>query len=625
MPAAVLGFDVPLFPSTPFYEGLLSSTRVPFPISAAIGGHEYLVEPSLFERITIDYQRESRDQSNEPGEQTLTQRGAWKRPARDWRFGAGQDYWDRPESDRARFRSSKGIDILSDDYGIQLLNDTRLIVSTVQTNLCLLSVTSGATPYLYLASGAKLWHTTNPDSASPTLVDSGVVGTVVDLTTDGNSVFAAISTDIKKTTIGGTTETTLSAYDATLVEYANGRLFAAKAGELVEVDTGGATTVVKTHSITSFNWTCIAGAPDAVYFGGNAGDRSEIFAVGFNSSTGGLTPATFAASLPDGEKILSMQFYNGFMVLGTSLGVRLATLGDRSLQYGPLLEVSGGVSEFELQGEDCWFGWTNYDSVSTGLGRLRLSRFTFPMVPVYVSDLMAGSSGATVQGAIQGVVTWGNKRYFSVSGKGVYAEYTDKVPSGSILSGFIEFTVDEPKTMLSVDLRHAPLHGTVDLSVIDDSGTELAIASSILAGSLGPRDPLSMPTLKTEAIEMRVTLNRDASTHSLSPLVKRWTLRAVVNPRRIDEWTIPVWLTETLDAGVGEGVTITGYDPLTEFLYLKDLEASGAPARLQLGKLSFDIQIYAVELPKDDNRRWTDDRDFLQGLCIVHAVTAGAV
>lgn len=607
--------------SQPFYTGTGSSPDVPYTLQCAIQGHPFAIEPSMYERATVDFRRETADQSREPGEHSLTNRGPWRRIARDWGWGAGQDFWDWDDSDRRRFRESKGIDVFTDRHKIQLHHDTRNIRETTATNLTTLAVGL----YLYVVDGNDLLHTIEPDEETPTFVDSVIevsdtAAPIETITTDGVRVYAALGANgIHSTTLGATTSDTLTTYAATLVQYANGRLIAAKAGELVEVDSGGTTTEIKTHTITSFDWTAVAGAPNGIFAGGNAGDRSEWFYIGVNSATGGLTAPIPIVPLPDGETLNAMTFYGGVMIVGTSRGLRLAVVGEAALAYGAVIEVPGGVTALEPQGEDCWFAWKNYDSTSTGLGRVRLSRRLDedPLVPAYASDLMA-----TAQGTIGGVTTFESERYFAVNGVGFFAEYADLVASGTLNQGQVDFGVPEPKALVSFDLRHDPLDGEVEVLITEDDGTVTSVGASILADSLAPSTPFGVPNIKTEAVEVALTLTRDATTATAGPKVRSHRLRGLVAPRkRVDEWSIPVILKQEI-AGVGGGDgQLFDFEPYTEFLFLKSLEASGTPVTLQLGTQSFGVQIERVVAPRDEARKWTDTFEFLEGVYLVQAVS----
>ena len=128
---------------SPLYTGTPITSSVPGEQPVAIGGHPYVLEPSLYERVTVERFRNPYSQSQEPGEADLSFKGAWKRGAERWNHGMGQDFWDQFDSDRARYRLAKGIDVWSAVAGefnqnrAQLLHDTRNIRVSSNTNLLL--------------------------------------------------------------------------------------------------------------------------------------------------------------------------------------------------------------------------------------------------------------------------------------------------------------------------------------------------------------------------------------------------------------------------------------------------------------------------------------------------------
>jgi hypothetical protein len=612
----------------PFFEGnpaTSSNPQVPWEFPVALGGHAYLAELSLYERATVDYRREASDTETEPGEHSLSTRGAWRRTGSEWTFGAGQEFWDKTASDRTRFRTSKGVDIFSEQHRISLLHDTREIRNSANANLEPLSV-SGR---LYTPDGTALIHTNNPENVSPTWADSDIHAgespvTVNDITTDGTVIYAALGANgIHKTSLGSTTSTSLTTFAATIVQYANGRLIAADGDEVFEVAAAGTVTTIKDHDNASFIWQTISSSPAGIYVAGNAGDRAEIYFVGVDEETGALKVPIWASGLPDGETINVALFYEGVMLLGTSRGLRVALIrDDNGLNYAAPIEIDNGVTALEPQGEDCWFSWTNFDGLSTGLGRARLSRTTAPLVPVYASDLMA-----TETGVVSGIATVADKRYFSIASKGLYAEFDNLVASGTLSQGFIDFGTIELKTAVSIDLRHRPLYGTIRVDLVLDDDSEVPVGTSQTAGTTGPTAPFDVPGTKTNEFEVKLTFIRSATDATLGPTLHRWTFRALVNPLRLDAWSVPLHFREKLTMrapGDADGEE-RAFDCLEEFIYLKQLEATGAPVRYQEGTSSYNVQIENVIAPQDKDREWTRDRSFPQGLVVVRMVSVNAI
>lgn len=608
----------------PLYTGSPVTSEVPGEQPIALGGHPYVLEPSLYQRITVERFRNPYSQSQEPGEADLSFKGAWKRSAERWNHGMGQDFWDQYDSDRARFRLSKGIDVWSAVAGefnqnrAQLLHDTRNIRSSANTNLVLLSVNT----IMYVADGQQVYKCTDPTGATPTftsvVIHNGEAATTVnDLTTNGTVVWAALGVNgIHQTTVGATTSTHFSAFAATACQYANGRLLAANLNQLVEIDAAGVSTTILTHANTSFVWTNIVGAPNGIYAGGNAGDRAELYFIGLKADHS-LDVPRYAATLPDGETLNTMFFYNGVMLIATSRGLRLATVTSADgLSYGSVVKVTNGIRCLEPQAEFCWFGWTNYDSGSTGLGRASLAAFTGDLVPAYSTDLMA-----TAQGTVTSVVTYGPYRYFAVAGAGVFAEFANLVSSGTIQSGWINFSTTEKKVSVSVDVRHEPLAGSIGVSMTQETGAVSGVGTSATQASLGPDTPMASDPISSESFELTFTFTRSGSDATLGPILRWWIFRALITPWRPDEIHIPIILrtgVEVTDFGDGHQVW---FDPLAEWLFLKNLESTGAPVTYQEGTQSYVGYIEQVEQIPDKERQWTPDRSFLEGLVVVRFIT----
>ena len=609
-------FFAPSF-SEPWYEGSSVSPEVPRQWPVGIAGHGYLLEPALYERTTVERLRATADTSTEPGEQSQSQAGPWRRHGRRWDHGAGQDFFDDEGQDRARFRISQGIDVWTDERRLQLLHATRNINTSSDSNLHVLAVGG----YLYFCEGQSLVHTTDPTGSSPTWTSATApAATITSLCTDGANVYYANGTDVVKTVIGAGTSSVHSTQNASVVAFANGRLFAGNANTVYEVDAAGVATSKYAHFNTSASVACIIGTPQGIYVGVNASDKGEFVYIGVNASTGALATAISAGTLNDGETINTMDYYGGLLILGTSRGLRLAQIvSDHGVSPGPAVEV-GSVKCVEPQAEFCWFGWTNYTATVSGLGRAKLSTFTEPLVPAYATDLMATGNGAVTSAA-----TFGTRRYFCVAGVGLFAEYGDLVSSGTINQGQVAFGTPDLKNVISVDLRHEPLQGTVAVSLVLDNESTQTVNTSNIEDSLSPAAPFAVANVTTEAFEVQLTLTRHASTATLGPVVRRWTIRALVVPERVDAWRVPIWLKSELSVPQGSGQRSRSINPREEWRFLKGQEAAGFPVTYQEGHDSYQVLIERVSQPQHAEREWGDRFEFLEGLVFVDLVGMTAV
>lgn len=596
---------------TPWYTGTATSSLVPGYLPVALGGHPYLIDAQKFERQTLPSLRDQADTSGEPGEASLNPRGLWRRSQEDWSHGAGQPFLDGRDSDRFRFRTSQGIDPW--ELGIlKLLNDTESKRVSSETNLALTVVGD----YLYVVDGEEVYHTADPSLSSPAWTAADIQGgqaaeTVTSIASNGYHVWVALgASGVHRTTRGsGTSTVDVPATAMTLVAYANGRLLGADGRVLYEItDPLGtpAASTLHTHDNTDFTWDGIAAGRACIYAWGHSGDKSEVYRIGLEAATTALSVPTFATYLPDGELLHTLLFYAGGIVMGTDKGVRLASVDAvGNLDYGPLIPTDHPVLALEPQDAFCWYGLTDPDAASTGLGRLNLGFFTNTLVPAYCPDLMCAG-----QGDVLSAVTFADRRYFAVSALGVYGETGDKVASATIESGAIRYGTTERKSTRTIDLRHHALAGSVSVEMKMDEGEYVALASSAVAGSIGPDTPISTNGVAGETAELRFTLNRDGTDATLGPELVRWTLYSLPTPRREDIFSIPIIMRSTVDNMTADGLPHY-QDVIAEMDFLADLVRTGRVVALQLGHQAYSVYIESLRV---QGEQWNAERSCVEGL-----------
>ena len=69
----------------PWFEGQAMASEVPATWPVAIAGHGYLIEPKLYQRTFVPVQRDTRDDTPDPGEQPLSPAGLWRSLGCSWR------------------------------------------------------------------------------------------------------------------------------------------------------------------------------------------------------------------------------------------------------------------------------------------------------------------------------------------------------------------------------------------------------------------------------------------------------------------------------------------------------------------------------------------------------------
>lgn len=591
-----------------------TSALVPHTFPVALNGRHYALDKEMMREVmrreSTPLMRDQADTSDNPSEQSLNRDGTWRRSLESWHRGAGQRFYDRPESDAYRFRSSKGVNPW-EKWELSLLNDTTLRRASANTNLAVVRAGSR----LYVADGTALAFTTDGTNFTTVTGTPGVA--ISSLTTDGFRVYAAVgASGVYVTDTGITTAAQLvtTGVNATaVVGYVKGRLMVANAGALYNVTSmsaAGLPAALWTHNNSAFAWVGFGEGQGYIYAAGYSGDKSVIYKTSVKADGTALDIPVVAGELPDGEVIRSIGSYLGFILLGTDNGIRFAQADSNgNLEIGALIETSATVYAFEGQDRFVWFGWTNYDATSTGLGRLDLTQFN-GSAPAYASDLMA-----TTQGAVLSVATLGDRRYFAVSGAGFYEEATTKVASGTIDSGDITYRLSDDKVAMLTHLRHEPLDGAVQVSLSANGGTFSSLGASSTADTTGA--DLPGQEISGERLEVRLSLTRSSTDATLGPTVTRFTLRARPAPLRGRVFQVPLLLHESVTvAGREHDVNVA-----EELAAIEDLIDLGSPVTYQQGSESFSVTV--------DEHHFipyglTEDNSAFNGTCIVKLATVRA-
>lgn len=542
-------FDLTVRLSEPFYTGPASTQPVGGDYDVALGGVGYLIDwqSNMFEHQSIPAIRQQADSSSEPGEQTTNPEDLWRRGQTSWHGGAGQTYLDLADPDggsvssRKRFRASKGVDPWT--FGeLRLLRATSRVRTSAAANCQ--AVVAGSR--VYLLDNDRLYFSTDLSSWTEVTAAGAALSGPLSMTTDGRNVWIIDSTDLYYTTTAGTTYARWHAgawATGTLVRYAKGRLFTARGTAIFNHGAqGSAIPTVGTDGLAGegtwfvnggWTWTDVAEGPNAIYAVGFAGDKSLVFRTAVADDGTGLDPFVVAGELPDGEIIRSAQGYLGRLLVGTDKGVRVAELDQSGniAAFGDLIPTAAAVRCFEPQERFVWFGNTNSDASTTGLGRLDLRTFTSDLTPAWASDLYAST-----QGAVNSVVTWSGRRLFAVASSGLWAESaTSYVTSATLNTGWFSYGLPSRKTAVMLEVAHAAGAGSYSVALAKDheaSALSLGVAQTTLS-AVADQTEWATQLLRGETFEVRFTLSGDGSA---SPVVKRWTLRAhpaVVTGRRI--------------------------------------------------------------------------------------------
>ena len=600
-----------------------NSVRDSLPIK--LGERNYNVDLAKMGRSTIDPIRQGFDTQGSPGEQSLNQAGVWKRTRNDWQLGAGQQDGDTPESGPRQYYKSTGINPWVKNE-LSLLKDTNLTITDSGTNLYMAFAMVGTQEYGYVCTGSDVKPTDDSFTTTETAISNPAGGAIIGIASDGTNVYVASTAGNKVQKISALAVTgssantdywTLTNVDGVWV--ANGYLIASVADRLTVLSVGTAPSTNADIASSSFNqvdsWETVIGTSVGIFAGGNQGGQGKIYYIGINDSTAALNVPVIAAELPQGEKILSMSEYLGYVVLGTNKGFRLASItGQGYLSYGPRVDITNGVQVFEPQGEHMWFGWKDYESpfdpttARGGLGRIGLSEWTDQLVPAYASDLMASGSGTDA--AVQGVATFTRSgteiRAFSISGKGVYVEHaTNYVTTGSIDEGRFRWGISELKVAASVDLRHKALASgqSVAIKVDSDDGNTGTVTSNTedsLTPGIQPILTSTEANIDGEYLIPTITLN--TTTVTATPTLYRWTLRAIPMPFVAEVLSLPMILTNH----VGYDKRDVYQDVYDEYSYIKSLLESRTLVKFKMGAEEKTVYVAGVAYEPGSIGQWSD-------------------
>lgn len=476
------------------------------------------------------------------GETELNPDDYWRRSFESWHSGGGQENADNDQvSVRTRFHTSKGIEWWTPGH-VTLLNDTVRRIGSSNLNMQMVVVGLN----VYLIDGNFLEYASDMTSP-PSLSTVGPDGTTAALsaptsiTSDGYTVWVADSNRVNFTTRAAPTfgKYHTSDHVATLVASEKGRLFTAHANVLyTHSGTAGSAVAATyfTHPNSDFAWVGITGGPAAVYFAGFSGDKSAIYRATIKADGTALDVPISSATLPTGEIVRSVSNYLGFLFIGTDKGVRIAAMAsDGSLTLGDLIP-SPPVHAFAANDRFVWFGWSNYDATSTGIGRLDLRTFN-GTTPAYASDLMA-----TTQGTVTSIVTFQGNRLFVVAGHGLWAETPNlKVASGTLTSGSIVYAMSAPKHAIKTETQHSPGVGSYVVSLSADGGPAVQTGGTTVTGSTGGSALLPNGSVTGRSFEITLKLNANDD-RTQAPVFTRLTLLSDPIPERRFTMTVPLVL-----------------------------------------------------------------------------------
>ena len=618
-----------------------------------LDGVSYLVDTTQYARTTVPALREQRDNSKEPGENTLDTTGAWVRSQTDWSLGAGQEHFDLDDSDRRRFKSSSGVNPWTKGE-LSLLPITEEKLNQTGTNLKVHRIST----YLYMAYGSVLAWVSAPTGASYTISGSNSIdfststpsrsGNITDFHSDGTYVYVAFgnSDKIARCAINSTTVDawpTSGTQKADIIEVAAGRLIGATASDanIFELNANGqkfSGSLDYTPQLAQTQWQSITGGPSGIYAAANTDDTGTVYHIDVDSSDGTLLTPVISGQMPHGESINEILAYGEILVIATSAGFRTALIDTQSgaVTIGPVIDDGGEAFSLEADNKFIWWG--------TGSGQLYradLTKFTSTLVPAFASDLV--STGGT--GNVNSVARVSGKTYFVATGDGVYGESGTgvKVATGTLTVGEVSWSTVAPKLLRSVQVRQDRAQYTFGPVAYRQSGADYrhdtfsyrgnpvaAFLGGIQFGatndnnvtdtltlSQGVSSNFTFTTESSVSYKFVITMTRDTDDTTIGPIIADWQTTCVATPKRVDEIIVPLVLRQQVLTSRNSGAP-TRYDSGTVFNSLRARMESGVTVVYIEGTRSENVTIERLAMQPE---QLSDDGSWWEGTLLVRLLT----
>ena len=395
--------NIPLNVGNPGVSGFWTNNAEDYDV--AIGGLPFFMAPTdtvPYQRETSPYRKDQFDNGKEPGEQSLT--GWWIRSQSSFHVGQGIKFYDPStgETTPYRFTDSRGVNVWTKGQ-VTLLKDTTAVEHFVTDSVVnpsydsqhLRTIKWGDTNGVLLHDGYDVDkisadgtvtnfvdYNSGADTKVYAICDDGTYAYWVTNITNKMYLYKKLLTD--DSTVAET-EMFHHATDAVVsaeMEFVKDRIVLCLNNKVYEISPTATSlpgTAAYTNPNVNYKYTSVSASGPAIYTAGYSGLYSSIQKYTLSTSTGAmptLSQASTAAELPAGEIIHKLYYYLGYMIIGTSKGVRVAMVNDQdgSLGYGPLIvETNQPVYDFAARDRFVWCT-AGVGDTDGGLVRIDLSQ-----------------------------------------------------------------------------------------------------------------------------------------------------------------------------------------------------------------------------------------------------------
>jgi hypothetical protein len=579
--------NIPLNVGNPGTSGFWSNNAEDYDV--AVGGLPFFLAPTdqtPYQRETAPYRKDQFDNGSEPGEQSLT--GWWIRSQSSFHVGDGIKFYDPSagEATKYRFTDSQGVDVWTKGE-VKLLKD---VVDTHATTGAVVG-TDHQHPNQHVRS--IQWSNTNgvllhDEFDVEKISTAGTVTKFIDYTSGTDRKVFAICDDgvnaywVTNKTQGGNQRLTMfkkpltgdsttgssnpsASGDVTqmfqsgsieiqyaTMEFIKDRIILCVNNAVYELATTATAlpSPVYTNPNTNYHYTSVAASGPAIYTAGHSGIYSTI--QKYTLTTAGamptLTQAVVAAEFPTGEVVEKLYYYLGYMMIGTSKGVRVATINDQdgSLAYGPLVfETSQPVYDFAARDRFVWCA-SGIGALDAGLIRIDLGQSIEgePLRFAYANDLQVTQTAEHYTTGVAFIGTTNRLAFctaYEVTNGAIYMESATVLrPTGYVTTGAIRYGTLEPKNFKLIRARGDFTNGAMDIYAIDPSENIYTIITYNAAVGT-PEAATTNPEGPQEYLSYKFTLSRSATSTSQGPVFKGYQAKALPATARQRVIQFPVW------------------------------------------------------------------------------------
>ena len=597
--------------------GIVSSTatwqNTDVAYDVAIGGLPFIYainDSRPYIRQTAPFRKDQFDNGAEPGEQSLT--GWWIRSQRSFHSGAGINFFDPATTDENghyRFADSKGINVWTKGEAT-LLNDvdnnhatTGAVVGAdhQHTNQHTRSIQYNGTNAVLLHDEFDV-HKIVPGAAPVHFIDyvPGTTEKVYSICDDGVNAYwvtnqvhgGANKLHMYKKPLTGSSantadETLMFRGDSIVITYAamefvKDRIVLCVNNKVYEVFTNTTTlpSPIYTNANTNYHYTSVAASGPAIYTAGHSGIYSTIqkYTLSSNGSMPVLTSAVVAAELPAGEIVEKLYYYLGYMMIGTSKGVRAADINDQdgSLKYGPLIvETSQPCYDFAGRDRFVWAA-TGIGDLDGGLIRFDLENDLEQLRFAYANDLQVSQLTEHYTTAVAFIGATNRLAFctaYNTTDGAIYTESDNKVTTGYLTTGNIRYGTLEPKNFKRLLGRGDFTYGSMTLETVDKNGVEydhISYDAAIPPIEVGT----SSPATAQEYVAYKFIMFRDATDTTKGPTFKGYQAKATIATPRQRILRFPVYC---FDVETDRYNTVVGYEgrAFDRIQALEDVEQTG--------------------------------------------------